>query len=138
MEQGVNNTCSGSIQQIISEMYKKMKAADTDGTTGLSKKELASIDANDNIVGSAFLQALTEQFDKLDADKNGQLSQNDMEIAISKQFSHPEIAGITNNNNSGNFGSMLGKFSESFIQKLLSNYKSSDLKSLASSLSIVK
>lgn len=137
MEPSVNNTCSGSIQQIISEMYKKMKAADTDGITGLSKKELASIDANDNIVGSAFLQALTEQFDKLDADKNGQLSQSDMETAISKQFSHPEIAGITNNN-SGNFGSMLGKFSESFIQKLLSNYKSGDLKSLASSLSMVK
>lgn len=137
MVSNINNTDLNNVQQVISEMYKKLKAADTDGVDGLSKKELASINTS-NKLSSAFLQTLSEQFDKLDADKNGQLSKNDLETAISRQFSHQEIAATTfNNNNLGNlsnFGSTLGSFSKSLTQKILSEYKNSDLLGLASSL----
>lgn len=139
MVSNINNTDLSNVQQMISEMYKKIKTADTDGVDGLSKKELASINTS-NKISSAFLQTLSEQFDKLDADKNGQLSKSDLETAISKQFSHQEIAATTfNNNNLGNlstFGDTLGSFSRSFVQKALSEYKGSDLIGLASSLRV--
>lgn len=132
MVSNVNSADLSNANNIISEMYKKIKAADTDGINGLSKKELASIDTG-NSIGSAFLEALSEQFDKLDADKNGQLSQSDLETAISKQFSHQDIAATTfNNSKSSDFGNMLGSFSKSFVQNVLSKYKNSDLLGVAS------
>lgn len=118
MVSSINNTGLASIKQVITEMYLKMKAADTDGTNGLSKNELGSIDSGNSVVGKAFLDALQEQFDKIDADENGQISENDMKIAVLNQ--------ITNNSNvesSNNFGDMLCDFSKSLAKNLLNNYK---------------
>ena len=41
---------------------------------GLSKDELSSIEAGKGANGSAFINSLTEQFNNLDVDGNGQLS----------------------------------------------------------------
>lgn len=64
-----------------------LTSADTDGTTGLSTDELSSIDSKGNKGQSSFIQNLTENFDKLDANKDGQLSSD--EIAASKPSGPP-------------------------------------------------
>lgn len=82
MVSSIGNTATDSIQLMMAQMYQKLNAADTDGTAGLSKDELSSIDAGDDKGGSAFLKSLSSQFDSLDADGNGQLSAS--EIASAK------------------------------------------------------
>lgn len=81
MVSSINSTASESIQQMIAQMFQNMAAADTDGTKGLSKEELSSIDTSSEVGGSAFLKSLTDQFDQLDADGNGQLSGIEMASA---------------------------------------------------------
>ena len=75
-------TDDDSIQQMMSLMFQKMSAADTDGTEGLSLDELSSIDTSGDAGGAAFLQSLTNQFDQLDADGNGQLSDEEISSAM--------------------------------------------------------
>lgn len=134
MVASISSTDSNNIKQTIAEMYLKMKAADTDGVKGLSRQELASIDTGGTAAGSAFLHALQEQFDKLDADKNGQISENDMKITVLNQLSSQGATSINSNiGNSNNLGGMLGSFSKSLAKNLLSNYKGNDLTGLASS-----
>lgn len=82
MVSSISSNASDSIQLIMAQMYQKLNAADTDGTAGLSKDELSSIDTSGDKGGSAFLQSLSSQFDSLDADGNGQLSAS--EIASAK------------------------------------------------------
>lgn len=69
---------SSAINQLMSDIFKNVKAADTDGIGGLSKKELMSIDASGSVGKSAFLDSLATQFDSLDADANGQLTVDEM------------------------------------------------------------
>ena len=70
-----------TMQLLMAQLYSKMNAADTDGTSGLSKNELSSVDAGDDVGGSAFLKSLTDQFDELDTDKDGQLSSSEISKA---------------------------------------------------------
>lgn len=78
---------STEIQKLMAQMMQSMKKADTDGTSGLSKNELASVDSSGDVGGSAFLKSLSDQFDSLDADGNGQLSAS--EIASAKPTQEP-------------------------------------------------
>lgn len=78
---------SDSIQQMMAAMLQQMNKADTDGVRGLSKSELASIGSTGDVGGSAFLKSLSDQFDSLDADGNGQLSSE--EIASAKPLDGP-------------------------------------------------
>jgi len=83
MVSSVSGTDSSSnIQQWIAQMAQKMKAADTDGTKGLSKAELSSIDTSGNTVGADFINALQQNFDKLDTNGDGQLSSADASNAV--------------------------------------------------------
>lgn len=75
------STVSGGIEQLMLAMYQKMSAADTDGITGLSKDELSSIDTGNDVGGARFLKMLSNQFDKIDADGNGQLSSDEIAAA---------------------------------------------------------
>lgn len=86
MVTGINSANSGEMQLMMAQFYQKLNAADVDGTKGLSKDELSSIDTSD-AGGSAFLKSLTDQFSKLDADSNGQLSSS--EIAQAKPSVRP-------------------------------------------------
>lgn len=87
MTTSINCSDSDSIKQMMALMFQKMKAADADGTSGLSKSELSSIDAGEDFGGADFLKSLNAQFDSLDADGNGQLSTK--EIASAKPLSGP-------------------------------------------------
>lgn len=114
---------------VASELAK----ADTDGTEGLSLDELSSIDTKNNSGKTNFINNLKTNFDKIDADGNGQLSQS--EILASK----PADSVTTANGASGgsnNIGNSLGSLSGSFFQKLISSYKNGNLSELASSLNM--
>ncbi len=70
-----------AIQQLMFEFQKKMQSANTDGKTGLSKDELASINTGSDQGSANFLSVLTKNFDKLDTNGDGQLSQNEIQAA---------------------------------------------------------
>lgn len=81
MVSGISSTAEDSIQLMMQQMLQKMKNADTDGTKGLSKTELSSIDTSKDQGGANFLKSLQEQFDTLDADGNGELSSSEISAA---------------------------------------------------------
>lgn len=91
-----------NIQQMMAAMLQKMNAADTDGTTGLSKSELSSIDSSNDAGGAAFLKSLTDQFNSLDADGNGELSASEIANAtpVSGQMGPPPGMSIPSDNTS--------------------------------------
>lgn len=81
MVSSINSSDSNGLQQLMAQMYQKMNSADTDGTKGLSKSELSSVDAGSDVGGAAFLKSLNDQFDSIDADGNGQLSASEISSA---------------------------------------------------------
>lgn len=92
-----------NMQLMVAQMLQKMQSADTDGTTGLSKAELSSIDTSGNAGGSEFLKSLSNQFDKLDTDGDGELTSNEISMMKppSGQMGLPagmEIEGLANSN----------------------------------------
>jgi len=79
MTSEISDSCaSGITQNLINQMIQKMKSADTDGTKGLSKSELSSIDTGTDKLGSSFLDSLVKNFNTIDADNNGELSAAEM------------------------------------------------------------
>lgn len=87
MTSSISSTSDDLVQLMMQQMMQKMSNADTDGVKGLSQEELASIDSFDDVGGSAFLKTLTEQFDTLDSDGDGQLTTE--EISSVKPPSEP-------------------------------------------------
>lgn len=138
MVSGISNTATDSIQLMMAQMYQKMNAADTDGTAGLSKSELSSIDTGDDKGGSAFLQSLSSQFDSLDADGNGQLSAS--EIASAKPPSGPmgpppgmTISGCCSSDETSSTDSTSSTSAKDSIEQLLEKLLQSLLDSFAKS-----
>lgn len=132
MVSGINSVDSDSVKQLLADIYNKMSVADTDGKAGLSKSELASVNSNGDVGTAAFQKVFTEQFDKLDADKNGQLSQS--ELQSSNLSVTPSVTDSLNTAaTSGISGTSFGKLAESCIQKLMNSYKNGGLTSLLSS-----
>lgn len=124
MVSSISNADSG-IQQLMAQMYQKMGAADTDGTAGLSKKELASIDAGSDLGGAGFLNSLSAQFDKIDADGDGELTAKEISNAKPKEpmgpppgleISSSDSSESTNTTNS--IDSFLDKILKSMMEKL--------------------
>jgi len=107
-------------------------SADTDGTSGLSLKELSSVDASSDAGKANFINNLIKNFDSIDSNSDGQLSTS--EISASK----PNGQQMANNSSNAlsDLGSSLGSMSGSFVQKLLSSYQNGGLSTLASSLNI--
>lgn len=83
-----NGTSSMSLQQLFADMKSKMGAADTDGTQGLSKQELSSIDTGGNTQESNFLKTLSDNFDKIDSNGDGQISSNEIKAARPHHHGH--------------------------------------------------
>lgn len=81
MVNSINSTDSDGLQLMMAQMYQKVNAANTDGIAGLSKSELSSIDMGNDKGGAAFLKSLSDQFDSLDADGNGQLTAKEVSSA---------------------------------------------------------
>lgn len=133
MVSSINSADSDDIQQMMAVMYQRIGAADKDGISGLSKNELSTIDAGDDVGGSAFLKSLTEQFDQIDADKNGQLSSE--EIASAKP---PEPMGpppglqleasisADSTQAAGNADSILQQLLESLMKSFTDSYSKQD------------
>ena len=133
MVSSINSTDSDDMQQMMALMYQKIGAADKDGIAGLSKGELASVNAGNDVGGSAFLKSLTAQFDVLDADKNGQLSSE--EIASAKppgQMGPPpglqlESSVSTDSTQStGSVDSVLQKLLEALMKSFMDSYSKED------------
>jgi len=70
-----------AMKLLMAEFQKKVKSADTNGKAGLSKDEISSLGTGDNQVGSKFLSMLTKNFDKIDNDGDGELSQDEITAA---------------------------------------------------------
>lgn len=143
MTASINATDSDSLQMMMMQMYQKINAADKDGISGISKKELSSIDMGDDVGGAAFLKSLNEQFDALDKDQNGELTAKEIlpQNLQNSQMGPPpglEIASSQSDSLADKFGS--GNFfgnAAAFAEKLLHAYKGSGgLTNLASALNI--
>lgn len=117
MSSSINSTAQDAIQLMMQQMYQKMNAADTDGTAGLSKTELSSIDTGNDQGGVAFLKSLTEQFNSLDSDGDGQLSAQ--EISNAKPLSEPLGPPPGMNIDSSDSTGSTGNFLETILEKLL-------------------
>lgn len=85
MVSGMYSIDPGSITQCF-QLYNKMKSANTDGIEGWSKSELASINTGSNSANSDFLHALSENFDKLDSDGNGEITRDEITEGISSKL----------------------------------------------------
>lgn len=81
MVSSISSSGSDYIAQMIAQMQQKMQLADTDGTKGLSKDELASINTSSDVGGSSFLNKLTANFDKIDTNGDGQLTGSEISAA---------------------------------------------------------
>lgn len=81
MLSSISSSAEDSIQLMMAQMLQKMNSADTDGSSGLSKDELSSIDTTGDIGGSAFLKSLVDQFSSLDSNGDGQLSSEEISLA---------------------------------------------------------
>lgn len=131
---------SSSLQAMMAEMQKKMKAADTDGIQGLSKDELASIDTSGDSGGAAFIKSLTSQFDKLDSDLDGQLSSSEVAAARPHHHGHmgppPGLEGLLEADTDGTEGLSKDELSSvntsndtvqtNFVNTLVKNFKTID------------
>lgn len=126
MTSSISSTAQDSIQLMMQQMYQKIGAADTDGTAGLSKDELSSIDSSGDVGGSAFLKSLSEQFDTLDVDGNGQLSTEEISSAKpSEPMGPPPGLPIADSStDSSDMSDLIEKLMESLLEKLSESYES--------------
>ena len=144
------------MQLMMLRMQSKMQQADTDGLSGLSKAELASVDTGANLDAEAFLKTLTEKFDTIDKNQDGQLSTDEILKSTLQQPLGPPPGLFLGNANSDNknvqsfaakamnkiyeqSGSELkdkiSDLASTFIQKLIDKYKDGGFSGLTSSLS---
>lgn len=125
MVSSISDNDSNDIQQLMLAMYQKLNSADTDGVKGLSKDELASIDTGDDFGGAAFLNSLKAQFDKLDANGDGQVSES--EISAVKppevQLGPPPGMSIESSDGSTDSGNAVGKAIDDFVDSFLESFK---------------
>lgn len=78
-------SAASSSMQFIPEIFQKLGAADVDGKSGLSKSELSTINAGTNAEDTSFLETLSEKFDELDTNKDGQLSAEEIATAMPQE-----------------------------------------------------
>ncbi len=128
-----------------------LSSNDTDGTAGLSKDELSSIDTGSDTKEANFVKNLTDNFDKIDTNKDGQLSTDEIKASRPKGGGHhhkeesadsSSTTTSTDTNTSESTSSTestLSKLSDYFVKQLLNAYQknaSSLGSNLASSLNV--
>lgn len=132
-----STTKSADGSQVENAISSLSSTANTDGTAGLSKTELSAVNLSNNPHESKLISDLINNFDSLDTDGDGQLSQNEMQgVLQNKQFSSQEIASIAKGNDSSSLGSSFSNLTSSFVQKMLNSYKDGGLSSMASSIGL--
>lgn len=138
MTAGIQSTDTDNLQLMMAQMYQKLNAANTDGISGLSKKELSSINPGEDVGGATFLKSLTEQFDALDKDANGELSAQEIFPSdnLSGQMGPPPGLDLSSKASSSfNLNGAFGDLKD-FAQKLINSYKNGGLSNIASSMNI--
>lgn len=136
MVSGVNSVDSDSIKKMLADIYNKMSVSDIDGKAGLSQSELASVNPGNDVNTAAFQKILTEQFDKLDVDKDGQLTKSELlnsSISVAPTVTDPSSSTAPSAQASASTPNFAG-MAESCIQKLMNSYKNGGLTSLLSSI----
>lgn len=115
MTSSISMNSSDNIHLLMAQMYQKMNAADTDGIKGLSENELSSISSNDDSGSNAFLKSLSDQFDSLDSDGNGQLTTQEIASAVPPkgQMGPPPGMSIESSGDSSSSGKVSGSVSSS-------------------------
>lgn len=114
----------------IEEMFS---ANDTDGTSGLSSEELASVDTGDDMGAANFIKNLTKDFDKIDTNQDSQLSKEEIDAA-KPQGPPPGNRGeghtADNNGNSesnfSEFKEKLGDLTGYLFKQLVEAYKNNE------------
>lgn len=130
MVSGVNSIDTDSVKKMLADIYNKMSVSDIDGKAGLSQAELASVNPGNDLNTAAFQKVLTEQFDRLDTDKDGQLTESELlnsNVSLTPTVTDPNAQTSAS---SANFSRM----AESCVQKLMNSYKNGGLTSLLSSI----
>lgn len=122
-DQSTTADATSSETDAASKISSLTSTADTDKSRSLSLDELSSVDTSNNTGEAKFIKDLINNFKSYDTNGDGQLSQS-------------EMATATPPTTAADLGSSLGTLSSSFIQKLLNNYQTSNLTSLASSIGI--
>lgn len=117
MVSNINSTILNGIDQVVNELYKKVKTSDTDE--------------------SSFLKTLSKQLDTLDTDGDGNLSTNDLETAISQKFPEYSQFAALQDGNLSDLGKGLSNFSSAFMKQAINSYQSSGLSDLVSNLHLV-
>lgn len=135
MVSGINSVDSDSVKKLLADIYNKMNISDTDGKAGLSKKELASVGTDGDVGTAAFQKVFMQQFDKLDADKDGQLSESEvLNSSLSVTPAVTDSSSTVSTSKASTSSNSFGSLAESCIQKLLNSYKNGGLTSLLSSI----
>lgn len=138
MVSSINGQNDSNMQQMMALMYQRLGTADIDGTKGLSRSELSSVDTGGDVGASDFLDALTEKFDELDADKNGQLSENEIALAKPPAAMGPppglELGTETESESSSLFEQLMKSTKESFAKSFADSDDSVTDSAKASSL----
>lgn len=107
---------------------QQIRSNDTDGSTGLSKDELSSIETGEDEGKSNFIKKLTENFDKIDANGDGQITSDEVERGKPQgppsgpppsQASTDSSGSDTSSTSSSSATSLL----ELFTKQCLSSYK---------------
>lgn len=78
----VSTVSSSYASAFTKSLAMKMVNGNTDGTSGLSKAELSSLTSDSNSIGSSFFKALSDNFDKLDSDQNGEVTTEEIGQAV--------------------------------------------------------
>lgn len=125
LEKSVDGT-SESNSSNSDKLSSLVSAADSDGNGSISLSELSSVNASNNTGEAGFVNDLKKNFDNYDTNSDGALSNDEMLAAM------PNDNSITSSTNSSN---SLNSLANSFIEKLLSAYKNSDLASASSLIS---
>lgn len=129
-----NNDSKGSHSNKINSL---LATSDTDKSGGVSLDELKSVDTSNNKNKAGFVNDLITNFNKYDADGDGNLSKSELLAAMPKQFSQQEIAEMFKKGNSSSSVQNPALNIQTFMGKMVSAYQNSGgLSSLASSLSI--
>lgn len=72
---------SGSIQQLMVQLLKKLQSVEDGGTKYMSGNEQSSVNTNSNKGGTNFLDTISKNFDKIDTDGDGKLSLDEIKSA---------------------------------------------------------
>lgn len=149
MVSAISGSSSDEMKILAQDLLNKIKNADKDGIEGLSKSELSSINTGNSTHEADFLSILNDNFDKIDTDADGQLTNEEISAIKPPPPMGPppglQIENMTASSDTSSSGksdeeSFWEKFSDFALKELNKAYQSAKdsgaLAKLASSLDL--